>query len=148
MGLGHPSTMPIRQSGPLYPIWEEERTQHRETKCLFANNTRFRAVPQLNKEDDGKGRVVVLRSLLCWCTRMISAFSSDSSSGCCATKARIHCICGKSVWRKEEREVRPTVINIKRSIPQTMHIHKFFMHMYVCIPYIRTQQLLNRKQEI
>lgn len=41
--------------------------------------------------------VAFLRSVLCWCTKIMSAFSSDSSSGCWATNARIHCICGKSV---------------------------------------------------
>lgn len=43
-----------------------------------------------------EGEAGVLRSVLCWCTRIISAFSRESSSGCWATNARIHCICGKS----------------------------------------------------
>lgn len=46
---------------------------------------------------------IVLRSLLCWCTRMMSAFSNESSSGWWPTIARIHCICVKSVWTQEER---------------------------------------------
>lgn len=70
-------------------------------------------VPSTQSEEEGKKmqmkayvsrqtaacirEVAFLRSVLCWCTKIISAFSSDSSSGCWATNARIHCICGKSV---------------------------------------------------
>lgn len=32
----HPSTMPIRQSCPLHPVWEEERIQHKATECLLS----------------------------------------------------------------------------------------------------------------
>lgn len=35
MRLGHPSAMPIRQSCPLHPVWEEERIQHKATECLL-----------------------------------------------------------------------------------------------------------------
>lgn len=35
MRLGHPATMPIRQSSPLYPVWEEERIQHKATEFVF-----------------------------------------------------------------------------------------------------------------
>lgn len=99
MRLGHPATMPIRQSCPLYPICEEKRIQHEVTECSCSNHSQFYD-QTVNK---GKGSEVDVRSLLCWCTRMTSAFSNDSSSGCWATNARIHCICVKSAWTKEKR---------------------------------------------
>lgn len=109
MGFRHPSTMPIRKSCTFYPIWKEENNPTLNKLqswklSLLMSRSNFTMYNQamlrrmLLQSNDGEGNMVVLRSLLCWCTRIISAFSNDSSSGCWATKARMHCIWGKSVY--------------------------------------------------
>lgn len=103
-------------------------------------------------DDNGICYVMILRSLLCWCTRMTSAFSKDSSSGCCATKARMHCICEKSE-QKEKKEVKTRVINrsighhdknrwcsVSESRPPA-HPHRHF-HMSPTYRYAQTFQQL------
>lgn len=49
MCLRHPSTMPVRQSGPLYPTWKKERIQCTGVNVWLLTNTRFRAVLLSNR---------------------------------------------------------------------------------------------------
>lgn len=83
-------THPRCRSDSLVPSTQSE--EQRNTKQCKWSQTSSKQTPC----PDEMGKFVALRSMLCWCTRIISAFSRDSSSGCWATNARIHCICEKS----------------------------------------------------
>lgn len=95
-------THPRCRSDSLVPSTQSGKEKETDIKKL-------NAVTIILPLNTGKGSVVVLRSLLCWCTRITSAFSNDSSSGCWATHARIHCICAKSVGTKKKEKCQSRI---------------------------------------
>lgn len=90
-------THPRCRSDSLVPSTQSEEEENKISKPVQMKADVSSRTPCIRA-------VVFLRSVLCWCTKIISAFSSDSSSGCWATNARIHCICGKSVCGQRTQE--------------------------------------------
>lgn len=105
VGLWNPTTMPVREPCSLHPVCRNKRNQVEANQFSWlVVLVKFKLASKENSlwENDRERKRLVLRSLLCWCTRMMSAFSNDSSSGCWATQDRTHCICVKSVHGQEK----------------------------------------------